>query len=242
MAEARSQITPEMNTPHLSKSPIIEAAIEIHASASISGEPFTEMVKKTFPGYALWPATFTGSTPSPTTRAMLKSGPENKRMLRISPDGLLVSEVGRYPGWSAFSTQALEIWNEFCRSFGVSDPIHRASLRFINHIEMPVKYRLEDFLLSPPKPPVGLDLTNKSMMGEEIFAPLDMPYVIRILRTIQQSSPRANGLPALILDLEIDTINPIGSGELSGQLEKMRELINRVFFGIVTKAVVEKCR
>jgi uncharacterized protein (TIGR04255 family) len=224
--------------PHLSRSPIMEAVLQIRAPVPISADKLAETVKKTFPDYSPGPSTSIGSRMLGTS-AMLRSGSDNKRWLSISPDGFQVSEVGVYPGWTAFSRQTQELWTKFRISFGVADPIGRASLRFINLIKLPTNYRLEDFLQSPPRPPAGVDLTNMSMMGQEVFTPHNLPYVIRILRTVQEDSARANGGPALILDLEVESIHPFEAERLNAHMEAMRDLINKVFFGTITTSAVE---
>lgn len=87
-----------------------------------------------------------------------------------------------------------------------------------------------------PVSPVGMDLPFQGFMHRDTLAVPGHPYAITMIRTIQL--PPHSGGPgvALILDIDVFTIQEFGLDDamFGHRLNEMRWLKNKVFFGSIT--------
>ena len=121
--------------------------------------------------------------------------------------------------------------------------VQRLGLRFINRIAVPQEgLRLEDYLEAPPKAPQGMDLPLAGFLHQDTLTVSGYPYGITFTQTVQP--PQAPETGGLILDIDVFTTQPLNLDEdkLDRHLSEMRWLKNKVFFGSITRKVLETIR
>lgn len=158
----------------------------------------------------------------------------------IRQDGVSFGRVAGYPGWEAFSGRAMEVWSEFVE---VAQPVEvrRIALRYVNDLRLPMggQFHFERYLTTAPRPPSGFPpemagfLMNMTLPGgaEGLRAAVTL--------ATDTASRGATELPVL-LDIDVGWDRPMAvddrlAARLAEALGVLRDLKNRVFFGLITE-------
>ena len=240
--------------PHLTHAPIVEAVIEIRSNTDRQMDEKTTMVllKQKLPEYPQIEIQrgFTHSfSIGPDQKPHQEYSDLGFNGFRLfSSDKLQISVFGKenysfsrlypYENWNRFSTEALRLW-EIYKELRGSSGINRIGVRFINKITLSHKdIRYDKYLKFPPTSPGGIDMPFISFFHQDTFAVSDHGYVINFIRTTQ---PSPEGIPNLLLDIDIFTEKNISSDneKLVKQLDEMRFLKNSMFFNSITKEALE---
>lgn len=156
-------------------------------------------------------------------------------------DGLFsFSKAYPYVGWEAFTTEALRLWSVY-REIAQPDKITRFGVRFINRILIPTSpIQIEDFLVSAPKEPQGLEFPYINFLYRDIMAVPESDYIIRLTRSIGPQKEGEAGSVALIVDVDVSTSAPFDVARelLSQKLSDIRWLKNKAFFGSIKEAAL----
>ena len=251
--------------PLLSRAPIVEAVIEVRARAETPWEeqPVTEILKTRMPDY---PGVLSSREVQYTMEVAVAGGAANaavpdKQLLddmgwrglrfestdkrhigQFNRDGFVFSRLAPYESWEQFQREGLRLWELHCE---LAQPreAQRLGLRFINRIPLPHSgFELEDYLEAPPKAPREIDLPFSSFMHHGTLIVPDHPYGINFVQTVQP--PQGTETGGLILDIDVFTTQPLDleKGGLERFLPEMRWLKNKIFFGSITKTVLEAFR
>lgn len=163
---------------------------------------------------------------------------DEKHIAQFNRDGFVFSRLEPYIDWQQLSSEGLKLWKVF-KDLAQPVEIYRIGLRFINRVLLPQgELRIEDYIQPAPVPPVGMDLPFQGFMHHDTLAVPGLPYAITVIRTIQV--PPHSGGPgvALILDIDVFTIQGfelLDDAMLVHRLKEMRWLKNKVFFGSITE-------
>lgn len=158
------------------------------------------------------------------------------KVVRFQRDTFAFSQLSPYPGWNAFIKQAVELWMIHERLAKPAE-IARIGLRFINRIDLTGEnIMLDDYLVSPPKEPDGLNLPFAGFLHSDTLAVPGHEYSVQITRTIQPPQDKGPQKLGLIIDIDVFSTRPwVGkSDELESRLLEMRWLKNKAFFGSLT--------
>lgn len=239
---------------HFPKAPIVEAVIDIRARATATFEESSvrSHLEARLNGYSFFDSRREfrhelqleiegGKAPSQKLHDLGWKGlrfrsADEKHMAQFNRDGFVFSRLEPYLDWQQLSSEGLKCWTVF-NELAQPAEIHRIGLRFINRLLLPRgELRFEDYMQPAPVPPVGMDLPFQGFMHRDTLAVPGHPYAITVNRTIQL--PPHSGGPgvALILDIDVFTIQEFGLDDavLVHCLNEMRWLKNKVFFGSIT--------
>jgi len=160
---------------------------------------------------------------------------DKKRIAQFYKDSFIFSQLQPYDCWDTFLDEALKLWGTH-KKIAQPAEIQRIGLRYVNRIEVPqTEFRLEDYLVNPPKPPQGLEIPFTSFMHHDTFDISNYPYGVNFVKTIQ-TEPLA-----IILDIDVFMNQPVEveSESLSTCLAEMRWIKNKVFSNSVTQKSLE---
>ncbi|MBE0503181.1 MAG: TIGR04255 family protein [Desulfuromonadales bacterium] len=248
--------------PVLRSAPIVEAVIDIRA---FPVKPFEESavrssLEEKLGGYSFLDShheihhevRFDGE--KPPEPVMINMGwkgarfqsSDQKNIAQFNRDGFVFSRLAPYQDWQSFSQEGKSLWSVFKE---IADPatIGRIGLRFINRIELPPgELDIEQYLRNAPAPPANLDLPFLGFMHQETLVAPGHPYAINLIRTIQPpQNPSVTGI-AVILDIDVFTIESIAQpvenddNKLAHSLHEMRWLKDKAFFGSITESGLER--
>src|SRR5258708_6808314 len=233
--------------PLLARAPIVEAVIEVRARAEAPWEEqaITNHIKSKLPEY---PSVLSAravqlrmefpqpsaqiAQPSPAEQVVHEMGwrglrcesADKRHIAQFNRDGFVFSRLAPYESWDQLEREGV-------------------GLRFINRIGEPQEgLRLEDYLEAPPKAPQGMDLPFAGFLHQDTLTVSGYPYGITFTQTVQP--PQAPETGGLILDIDVFTTQPLNLDEnkLDRHLSEMRWLKNKVFFGSITRMVLETIR
>src|SRR5258706_1603616 len=237
---------------NLPGAPIVEAVIEIRArSAKVLEEgSLRTVIEPKLAGYSFLDSLREyhgevkfegGKVPSQKVQDVGWKGVrfrsvDLKHIVQFNRDGFVFSRLEPYLTWEQLQTESQKLWNIY-KDLAEPVEIQRLGLRYINRIELPSGELLfEQYIQRPPSPPHGLELPFHGFMHKDTLAVPSHPYAINIIRTIQQLNGGADVGVALILDIDVLTIQDfdVDNTVLQRRLLEMRWLKNKVFFGSIT--------
>ena len=245
------------------KAPIVEAVIDLRARATAEfGESSVRSyLEPKLTGYTYLDSRREfrhevqleaegGKPPSQKLRDLgwkglrFRSGDE-KHIAQFNRDGFVFSRMEPYKEWPQLLSEGLKLWTIF-KNLAHPVEIHRIGLRFINRLLLPQdELRFEDYLQPAPAPPMGMDLPFQSFMHHDTLAVPGHPYAMTVIRTIQDTPHSGGPGVALILDIDVFTIQGfelLDEARLVHRLNEMRWLKNKVFFGSITEKARELFR
>jgi len=171
---------------------------------------------------------------------------DQKKIAQFNRDGFAFSWLEPYDNWQSFFQEGKSLWSVF-KNLAAPVNIDRIGLRFINRIELPSgELNIERYLRNAPVPPADLDLPFLGFMHQETLSVPGHPYAINFIRTIQPPQrPLDKGI-AIILDIDVFTLQPLEQAvenddtKFSDMLSEMRWLKDKTFFGSITEEGLEK--
>ncbi|MBI3868429.1 MAG: TIGR04255 family protein [Verrucomicrobia bacterium] len=245
------EIRTEETFQHLSRAPIVEAAIDIRARATVELEeaPVREQLESQLAEYTFLDSqrelqlesTFTAGKPQGQTvkdlgwQAVRFQSRDAKHIVQVSKNGLVFSRLAPYTDWAHFLGEWLLMWNLF-KTVGQPAAIHRIGLRFINRIQLTEgEVKIDDYLNPAPAAPCGFDLPFRGFFQHDVLGVPGHPYAMNVVRAIQPATPGTG--PGIILDIDVFTVDDaqLEDRNLSTSLAEMRWLKNKVFFGSITE-------
>jgi uncharacterized protein (TIGR04255 family) len=242
--------------PHLKRAPITEAVIEVRGRA---GTPWDETQIRTalvdelpdYPNHTdereLSSAfSFAPGTPSPLSptvdlswKGLRFRSSDQTRIGTFFRDLFAFSQLAPYPDWKTFSNEGLRLFQIYLK---VAKPpsADRLGVRFINRVKIAPNGHLENYLVAPPREASGLKLPLTGFLHIDNSIVPGHPYGINFVRTLQVSPDVKNPTPALIIDIDVFTLQPftIELAVIEAHLENMRWLKNKLFFGNITKSML----
>lgn len=248
--------------PYLKKAPIAEAVFDLRARAD---EPWKEsevasFLKGKLPEYpngqSIGSFAFrmemgssevinkqNGTSSGPVAWEGLKlSTQDGRQIASFTRDGFAFSRLQPYTKWEPFRDEALRLW-AIHAEISKATEIRRIGIRFINRIEVPLESpRVEDYFEGFASVPGGYP--TSSFIHHDVLEIPEKPYCVNLVRTLQRSSsPDQPNVMALILDIDVFTIEPIGVGSsiINRHIEEMRAVKNDLFFRCITERVVNAC-
>ena len=132
-----------------------------------------------------------------------------------------------------------KLWDLY-RSRSHEFVVERISVHYINQIDIKVEDQLEDYFTSPPKLPEKLPQTFGHFFSSLGFKEKSL-YAMVIQTAIE--SPIKDHV-GIILDIEVfkKITREINEITLWRNIEKMREIKNRIFFEMITEKTVRLYR
>jgi len=247
--------------PVLAAAPVAEAVIDVRAFPSKTWEEpsVRASLEEKLDGYAFldshreihYEVRSEGEKPPEQSirdlgwRGVRFQSADSKNIAQFNRDGFVFSRLDPYENWHSFFNAGKSLWSVF-KDIAAPVTIDRIGLRFINRIELPHgELNIERYLKNAPVAPVNLDLPFLGFMHQETLGVPGYPYAINLIRTIQPpQNPADNGI-AIILDIDVFTLQSIAQpvenkdDRLDNILNEMRWLKDKTFFGSITDEGLE---
>ncbi len=165
---------------------------------------------------------------------------DGAEVVLIRTDGFSVARLADYPGWDRFCERFIDLWDEY--RVNVAPPeIQRVGLRYINDLRLPLSdaFSFDDWLTSTPRPPAGLPPALVDFMVQ-MTVPTNTEGTTVHVTQATDSGARSETMLPVVIDIDVCTECVYATSEdvnrtLAGTLAEMRELKNRVFFGLITE-------
>jgi uncharacterized protein (TIGR04255 family) len=161
----------------------------------------------------------------------------------IRQDGLSLGRLAGYPGWDAFTDRFLSIWSTFVDTARPVE-VRRVAVRYVNDLRLPIgdQFHFERFLTSAPRPPAGFAPELGDFLTQMTLPGGAEGLRVAVTQATDAASRTATELP-VTLDIDASWDRPMPVDErlperLSEALGTLRDLKNRVFFGLVTEELV----
>ncbi len=164
---------------------------------------------------------------------------EKRFIVQLRPDGFTVNQVAQYSTAEALMAEALRTWPGYVAAAQVEKVI-RLAFRYINKFPIPIENGQEfsTYLAAGPTLPGELPQGVSNFLMRAVIQ--DRPSAPRVIVTQKITAGRDAEMPQIIIDVDavaegqfkptVDGIRPV--------LDELRELKNRVFFGLLTDAAV----
>lgn len=158
-----------------------------------------------------------------------------KEVVQFRIDGFTYSRLNPYTKWELVIEEAKKLWDLY-RSRSHDLVIERISVHYINQIDIPINDELEDYFTSSPKLPKKLPQVFNHFFSSLGFKEKSLNAMV--IQTGVESSKE--GHVGVILDIEVFKKSNKGINEKSvwTNINKMRELKNRIFFEMINEKTV----
>ncbi len=240
--------------PHLSKAPIVEAALEIRVVPSVKWNETSlqSELKRRLPDFpkveTLRQAKYqipVGKQNSPTVEDFGCVGfklhsSDNLHIAQFNKEAFVFSRLKPYIDWGQLSGEALRLWAIYYELLKPREVI-RVGLRFINRIAIKQeKIELDDYYKYPPTSLKELNWTLAGYLHHDVFQVPETQYSVNLIKTVQN----VPGEIGLILDIDVFMKNPFEYNELRIKecLEEMRWVKNKIFFSSLTDKTLSELK
>jgi uncharacterized protein (TIGR04255 family) len=242
--------------PHLSKAPIVEAVIDFRALPTVPCEQaqFETYFKQEFTEYPAFQvynrqkfqlkANPSGQPEAGQTESWWQGvafySSDKTRVVQCQRDGFSFSRLQPYDTWDSFAGEALGLWKKYS-SLTKPVEIQRVGVRFINRIVTRPEWKnLQDYLVNAPQALEAEALPLVGFLHNNTYFVPEHNYVI-ILNLALQPADGVNPVPAIIVDTDVLTTNPLSlaDAKLETKLSEMRWLKNKIFFASLTSKLIE---
>jgi uncharacterized protein (TIGR04255 family) len=235
---------------YLKRAPIVEAIIDIRARlpSDFDIEKAIISLKKVIPKkYTKIEKGIIASIKIMRGKPDIKKGEEGKikafkftsqdkkEVAQFRIDGFTYSRLQPYTKWEVVVKEAKKLWNLY-KSIVIGLIIERLSVQYINRIDIPTQHELEEYFTSTPILPKKLP-----QIFTNFFSSLEFKEGLLFATVVQTGvpSPKKNNV-GVILDITVRKSNSKGINEkiIWEDINKMRELKNRIFFEMITEKTV----
>jgi len=252
--------------PHLARTPIVEAAIQIHCRVQVAWNEATirPLLVDRLPDYSNVqslsafrlhldmqqsdstsgedPSGFSAAHRAQTAWGGLRmSTPDGRWVAVFTAEWTVVSRLAPYDGWQSLSDEAMRLWVMFAEIANVSE-IHRVATRYINRIDVPAEtFDVADYFHGFGDAPSGF--VARGFLHQDTLRFPGYPYDINRIRTIR-ANPDTQTSHSLILDLDVAS-NEKTIADRSAILRKLSDfrcIKNKVFFSSVTDRTLDLFR
>lgn len=231
--------------PHLSKTPIAEAVLEIRARANDNWSAGT--VSAALSAHLLdYPEQSAHKSNRPAEElgwhGVEAKSSDGKQIAFFERDRFLFSRLAPYSGWADFEAETERLWN-IHQALAQPVDAQRIGLRFINRMVLPTEDAgCGEYLRAAPKAPDGMSIPFSGFLHREVFAVPNYDYGLAITRAIQPNAENKSANPTLIIDVEAYAAVPIPLEEIDfkKRLGEMRWLKNKAFFGTISEYAKEQ--
>ncbi|MFA6175321.1 MAG: TIGR04255 family protein [Phycisphaerae bacterium] len=237
--------------PHLSKAPIVEAALDVRIVPSVKWDEtnLQSELKQRLPDFpkveTLRRARYqlpTGKQKNPVIEEDLGcigfklNSADKLHVAQFTKDAFVFSRLKPYENWEQLSGEAFRLLAIY-RDLLKPTEIKRIGLRFINRIAITQeKIELADYYKYPPESLKELDWTLTGYLHHDTMQIPGTVYGVNLIKTVQNFP----GEIGLILDIDVFMQNPFEYDDLHIKkcLEEMRWVKNKIFFSSITEKVL----
>jgi len=240
---------------HLSKAPIVEAALDIRVVPSAQWDEISLQaeLKKHFPDFpkveTIREARVQIVPPGPPGKPAFEDigcvglkfhSNDNLHIAQFNRGAFVFSRLTPYADWGKFSQEALRLWTIYCELLKPTE-VRRIGLRFINRITIKQEtVEFSDYYRYPPESLKELNWPLAGYLHHDVMRVPETPYSVNLIKTVQN----VHGEIGLILDIDVFMQSQFKYDELRiiECLEEMRWVKNKIFFNSITEKALEELK
>jgi uncharacterized protein (TIGR04255 family) len=169
---------------------------------------------------------------------------DGSEVLLLRTDGFAIARLAEYPGWDGFLARFSALWDPYQACVQPTE-VSRVSLRYVNDVRLPMRGAADfsGFLTTLPRVPTGLPATCSDFLMQ-MTIPSGTDGVSVSVTQASDASGRTDSEMPVVIDIDVfserlQSGEPRLSERLAGSLTEMREIKNRVFFGLITDRLAE---
>jgi len=165
--------------------------------------------------------------------------PDNRQVAQFRTDGFTLNRLKPYTSWGELEPEALRLWSVYVR-IARPNAVRRIALRYINRIDLPLDTDLARWLeVAPPHFP-GVE----GAVADYVMRVTTQDPAFGTTSSVVQSLQRVPGHSARVLTADID-VYEVGDvatevDALGPILDRLRNIKNRIFFGMITDNLVAR--
>ncbi len=241
--------------PHLSKAPIVEAALDIRVIPSAQWDETTlqSELKPRLPEYpkveTLRGARVQIIPPGQPGKPAFEDigcvglkfhSNDNLHISQFNKGAFVFSRLKPYTDWGKFSQEALRLWKVYCDLLKPTE-VKRIGLRFINRIAIKQEtVEFSDYYKYPPESLKELNWPLGGYLHHDVMRVPETSYSVNLIKTVQT----VPGETGLILDIDVFMQSQFKYDELRiiECLEEMRWVKDKIFFNSITQKALEELK
>ncbi|MGE3512184.1 MAG: TIGR04255 family protein [Vicinamibacterales bacterium] len=238
----------------LSRAPIVEALVDFRVAANPKltreqFEPIKAALKSRYPK-AEEQRRFEGQFAFDSGRVDAKSrdlgfwgiflrSEDNEWLSQFRTDGFTVNRLGRYEGADQLFSEARSLWALYVEHLR-PEQVTRVALRYINRPGFP--WRLGDefsrFLTAAPIVPPEAPQSTSAFLTKVVTHDEGSGATAVVTQRVD-TEPKG---PATVIDVDVFRESEFGTGMdlLEPELQRLRDLKNRIFFSLLTDAAIKE--
>ncbi len=165
---------------------------------------------------------------------------DEKNVAQLRLDGFTFSELRPYSNWEVFSEKAKEIWEIYCRETNCQN-ILRLAVRYINHLELPLKGGddFNKYLTAAPPVPGELPQGISEFLSRVTIPNPEGEIVAHVTQTFQYTSNNSHASILLDIDVFKQNCGDIHYKGIWSTLDVLRKFKNEIFFNYITQEAKE---
>ena len=240
------------NYAHLSKAPIVEAALDIRVVSSVKWDEniLQNELKHRLPDFP---------KVEPVSEARFQFVPQGKpgsskvenlgcvgfrldsndklHVVQFNKGSFVFSRLKPYENWEQFSREAFRLLAIYNDLLGPKQ-VGRIGLRFINRVAIKQDTpEYANYFQYPPESLKGLNWPLTGFLHHDVMKVPETSYSVNLIKTIQN----VGGVSSLVLDIDVFMQEHFGYNETNIKkcVEEMRLVKNKIFFNFLTKQLIE---
>jgi uncharacterized protein (TIGR04255 family) len=169
---------------------------------------------------------------------------DGSEVLLLRTDGFAIARLAEYPGWDGFLARFSALWDPYQACVQPAE-INRVSLRYVNDLRLPIRGAVDfsGYLTTLPRVPPGLPAACSDFLMQLTIPSGTDGVSVNVTQASDANGRTDTELPVVIdIDVYSDRLHdsdPRLSERLAGALTEMREIKNRVFFGLITDRLAD---
>lgn len=164
---------------------------------------------------------------------------DGKRIVQFQKNGFTYNQLSPYTNGDDLRSVALSAWSAYCQ-VARPDQVVRVAMRYINRLTVPRPFREADHLNGSFIPIADDTLVSEAFYHRSTYQDPTTDNKANLTVALEPDVASENLL--LTIDVDVFTTGEFGlvPDILSGALSGLRDLKNRVFFGVVSDSLVER--
>jgi len=240
---------------HLSKAPIVEAALDIRVALSVKWDeaslqaelkqrlpdfPKVETLRETRVQFVPLEQPGKPTVDDVGCVGLKLHSNDNLHIAQFNKGAFVFSRLKPYVDWGKFSQEALRLWAIYCELLKPLE-VRRIGLRFINRIAVKqATIEISDYYKYPPGSLKELNWPLAGYLHHDVMQVPETAYSVNVIKTVQN----VPGEIGLLLDIDVFMQNNFAYDELRiiECIEEMRWVKNKIFFSSITEKALEELK
>ena len=159
---------------------------------------------------------------------------DEKTVVQFRTDGFIFSRLKPYTQWEEVFAEAMELW-EIYKAITSPEAVTRIAVRYLNDLQIPMPSEFSDYFTAFAELPSDLPQLLAGFLSSMLVHDPETEAFVDITQALEPSA-RPNRA-AIILDIEAfkRVEFEVDSEDITLTLEQLRQLKNRIFFGLITE-------